>query len=120
STGDVEVDRAPRDGGGTIRGAARVTYELPWGFHAGARGPLAGPWEDVADASYLTLSRQGSFDLRMYGGELADANVPDWYPRYRGLNDVLIVSAGVEGREHERVRLGARLRFETAGVSEQE
>jgi hypothetical protein len=118
SPGDVQVTAAAVDGGGELTGRARVGYRLPWSLRAGARGPVfaGSDYELVAQLAYLTTSRQEVYDVRMFGGNLVDANVPERYPRHRGLEDVVVVETGIEGRDHRAVRLGARLRVETPGV----
>ncbi|RMH43715.1 MAG: hypothetical protein D6689_04255 [Deltaproteobacteria bacterium] len=114
--GRVDVDDAPRAGGGHVSGRARIIYRLPQTIGVGVRGPAFGGLEWVANARWLNTGRHRRWDVRLFGGDLAGADVPDWYPRYRGLRDVFAVEAGLEQPAGRRVRLGARLRAETAGV----
>jgi long-subunit fatty acid transport protein len=119
ANGTVRVTGAERDGGGDYQGRARVTYKLPQTVQAGVRGPLTEDWELVATARLHHAGRHEEWDLRMYGGNLEDAGVPEWYPRYRGLRSVVGLEAGVEAPERTNLRLGARLRFETGGIGEE-
>lgn len=130
-TGTVDVTGAPRDGGDTVTGEAEVIVKLPQTFSAGVRGRAFPGWEVNLEARYQNLSRHNQLDLRMFGGDLAGAGVPEWYPRYRGFNDVLKFEAGIEQqwsdsgsflrfRKRRDVRVGARLRFESAAVDAEE
>jgi hypothetical protein len=114
--GSVVMQAAPRDGGGTFRGDAAVTYRAPWQANLGGRAELPVGVDVVLGARWLGLGRQEQYDVRMYGGDLAAGGAPEWYPRYRGLSDVFVFEAGAEGQEQAPVRLGGRLRFETGAV----
>ena len=130
-TGTVDVTAAPRDGGGALSGEAEIIYNLPQTFALALRGLAFAGWELNLAARYQNLSRHNELDLRMFGGDLADARVPEWYPRYRGFNDVIQLEAGLEQlwsdrgkllrfRDQRDVRVGARLRFESAAVAPNE
>jgi len=116
--GTVDVTAAPRDGGGRHRGRARVGYALPQSVFVGARGPILAGYDLVLGARFHHTARQDTYDLRMFGGDLDGAGVPAWLPRYRGLRNVFGVEAGLEGHDYARLRVGARWRLETAGVTD--
>ncbi len=114
--GEVTVERAPRDGGGTLKGSAEVVYRLPQTFWLGLRGAVLPGFELVIAARYQNLSEQNRFDVRLFGGELVGTDIPEFYPRYRGLADTVAVDLGLEQTERAALRLGGRLRFESAGA----
>ena len=114
--GDVDVVRAPRDGAAQLSGEAVVNYNLPHTFHLGARGPIRPGYELVGEVRYQTFNSHNDFDLRMFGGDLDQAAVPEWYPRYRGGNRLFRLQAGIERQERGRLRFGARLGWENAAV----
>jgi hypothetical protein len=118
STGTVRVGGAPRDGGERYAGQSRVIYKLPQTLHIGARGPILEDYELVVAARLHHTGRHEQWDLRMFAGDLDRGDIPEQYPRYTGLKTVLGLEAGIEAPERERVRLGGRLRLETAGISE--
>ncbi len=94
--GDVTVTRAPRDGGDTLTGGVTVRFLHPDRLRAGVRGRIIGDLDVIGELRWENLSRFDSYDLRMYGLSLADAGVPEWYPRPRGLHDRVTLHAGVE------------------------
>jgi hypothetical protein len=117
--GTVTVTPAPRDGGDPRTGEAEVVFNLPQTVHVGVRGPLS--WipdhEIVADVRWQNLSRHTEYDVRMFGGDLSEGDIPPWYPRYRGFENVWRVQVGLERqRPVRRIRWGGRLRFETAAT----
>ncbi len=119
ATGTVKVDAAPRDGGERYAGQTRVIYKLPQTLHIGARGPLFDEYELILAARLHHTGRHEQWDLRMFGGDLERGDVPEQYPRYTGLKTVLGLEVGIEAPPHERLRLGGRLRLETAGIAEE-
>lgn len=117
--GTVRVTPAPRDGGEVRTGEAEVVFNLPQTVHVGVRGPLT--WirdhELVAGIRWQNMSRHTEYDVRMFGGDLAEADVPPWYPRFRGFDNVWRVQVGLERtRPTRRIRWGGRVRFETAAT----
>jgi hypothetical protein len=116
--GDAVIDGAPRDGGDRHRGLAEITYRMPYLVWLGGRGPLLPGYDLVASARWQNLSRHDVFDIRLYGGDLAAAGVPEWYPRYRGMRDVWQASIGLEGQEAGRTRYGGRVRVETGATTD--
>lgn len=114
--GSALVEGAERDGGELSRGRAEVTLRMPQSIWLGAKGPLFPGYNLVASARWQNLSRHQEIDIRMFGGDLAQAGVPEWYPRYRGLRDVWQLSAGIEGEQTGRLRVGGRLRLESGAT----
>lgn len=115
--GTVQVEEAPRDGGEFHRGRAQVRYRMPQSVWLGLRGPVLPGWDLVTSARWLNLSRHQQFEIRMFGGDLEEVGVPEWYPRYRGMRDVLQLSGGLEGQDVGRTRFGARARLETGATA---
>lgn len=115
--GDVTVDPAPRGALGQLTGEARLTFRLPQMAHLGARYELVPEaWYLLAGARWLDMSVHRQYDLRMSGPELRDAGVEEWVLRYRGFQDVYSLDVGVENPSGRRVRVGARLRYESSAV----
>lgn len=118
--GTVTMTEAPRDGGEEHTGFAEVGFEQPQFVRIGARGPLTPGLELVTSARWTNLSPHRVHDVRMFGVDLP-AEVPAWYPRYRGFDDAYMIEAGVEQRDSgERLRLGGRIAFETGTVDADE
>ena len=115
--GTVQVEESPRDGGEFHRGRAQVRYRMPQSVWLGVRGPVLPGWDLVTSARWLNLSRHQQLEIRMYGGDLEEIGVPDWYPRYRGMRDVLQLTGGLEGQDVGRTRFGGRVRLETGATS---
>ena len=115
-SGTTRMEEAPRDGGEAHRGRALITYRMPQSVWLGLRGPILPGYDLVTSARWQNLSRHQQLDIRMFGGDLADAAVPEWYPRYRGMQDVWQISGGLEGQDVGRLRVGGRLRLESAAV----
>ncbi len=115
-SGQVSAQLSPRDTGMPLSGQARVTYKLPQRWQLGARGPVLPDYDFVGTIAWYQLGRHESYDVRMFGGDLVDAGVPDVFPRFRGFNDVFALDAGLEGRTARPLRLGGRVRIETAAV----
>ncbi|MCA9677772.1 MAG: hypothetical protein KC464_22300, partial [Myxococcales bacterium] len=119
-TGTVDVTRAPRDGGDTISGEVTVKFLYPDRLRAGIRGRVTDNLEVVGEARWENLSRMSGYDLRLYGLELTDAGVPEWYVRPRGLHDRFVVQAGVEQVDlGQRVTLGGRLGVQRGVTSDE-
>ncbi len=115
--GDAKVEGAPRDGGGTYRGDAVINYNLPHTAHLGLRGPVLPDYDLVVNARFQSLDSHEDLDIRMFGGNLADGGVPEWYPRFRGFNWVLRFQAGLESLTSGTFRYGARLSWERGAVT---
>lgn len=115
--GDVAVDDAPRDGGARRSGEAEVNIQMPFSFHLGTSGPISDGLDVVAQIRWYNASAQRDFDIRMFGPALEAGQVPEWYPRFRGLRDTVQVTAGLERQKDLGFRWGARLIVNSGAVS---
>lgn len=116
--GDVTILRAPRDGGGILRGEARLIQRLPEVWRLGGRGPIAPSWELVGELRWRHLGRTDPLDLRVFGGALVGTEVPEWTLRPQGLRDAFTGELGVEPIDlGQRWRFGGRLGFDSGAVS---
>jgi hypothetical protein len=113
--GTLAVTRAPRDGGGLVIGAANVSVSYPASVDGEVRARLpadlvarvGGRWED--------LSRFKAYDVRGTGSALAQADLPEWTVRARGLHDSFAMWGGVEQIDTGDIaRFGGRIGFETS------
>lgn len=118
-TGEINVQRAPRDGGDRLRGDASVLVHYPASVDAEVRARLprgldlhvGGRWED--------LSRMRAFDVRSYTRQLTDAGVPEWMRRPRGMRDSFAVWAGLEQIDFGQPWLfGGRIGMQSAATNE--
>lgn len=114
--GSAVARLAPRDGTHSVRGDAEVTFRAPQSVWFGLRGPVMPGWDLVTSVRWQDMSRYNELDLRMRGGDLASAGVPEWYPRYRGLQDTVQGQVGLEMDPAARVRLGGRVRLESGAT----
>ncbi len=119
-TGTADVTLAPRDTSGTdeYTAEAEMAYKLPQTFSLGVRGPIFSGYELIGGLRWQNWSRQQQLDIRMFGEEVMD-NTPEWYPRYRGMRDVLLAEAGIEGIEGGPFRIGGRVRVERGATADQ-
>lgn len=115
--GEVEIERAPRDGGDVLRGESEIIIRLPDSVLLGVRGPLFPGYDLVAGVRWQNASRQDQLDIRTFGGDLTGTDVPEWYPRYRGFEDTIRIDGGLERQEDAVFRYGGRLRAETGAVN---
>lgn len=114
--GDVRISDAPRDGTIVRRGEAEVEFLPPQTFWLGGRGPVLPGWDAIMSVRYLDLSRMDRLDVYFFGGTTESGEVPEWYPRYLGFSDTVLVQAGLEQQPGGPVRLGGRLRVESGAV----
>ena len=119
--GKVNITPAPRDTRGpepreAVEANAEVVYRLPQTFALGVRGQIWRNYQLIAAVHWQTYSRHDEFDLRIFGPK-TDARTPEWYPRYRGMRDVLVLQGGLEGKAGGRARIGGRLRFESGATA---
>jgi len=123
-TGDMTVTRAPRDGGGTVKGNATVYVEEPVSVDFELRGRVAEKLDLHAGFRWEDLSRFTAYDVRGYGSTFPANNIPEWTERPRGFHDPFAVWAGVEQVEAGETgldggwRFGGRIGFETESVDE--
>lgn len=113
-----QLDAAPC-GDADVQVPAELVYELPQTLSVGLRGPAVGGFDGFAAFRWQNLSRHRRLDIRLQQAYEQSQDIPEWYPRYRGFDDVFVIEGGVEQREGGRVRVGARLRLESAAVPEQ-
>ena len=119
-TGTMDVTRAPRDGGATLRGGSTVYVSYPATVDVDLRARIyrdldlciGGRWED--------LSRMQAYDVRGYGDAFRGQSVPEWLLRPRGFHDAFAAWGGVEQTETVRTpgtfRFGGRIGFETSAL----
>jgi long-subunit fatty acid transport protein len=94
----------------------RITFRLPILFDVGARKRIFGSTDLVINGRFIGLSAHQAWDLRFFGNDLAQNQIPEWIQRFRGLSDVYRLELGLEGQPTDPVRLGARISFETSAV----
>jgi long-subunit fatty acid transport protein len=117
--GTVAVIEPKRDGGATLHGAATVYISQPASVDAELRTRVREDLELHVGGRWLNLSREAGWDVRMYGDLLSKAGVPEWTERPRGFHDTFALWGGVEQvYEGERLRLGARVGFETSAIDD--
>src|SRR5206468_889509 len=115
--GNVIVTRAPRAGGGLVRGGATVNLSEPASVDTELRSRLPAQLDLHVGLRWEDLSRFAAYDVRTYGTGLVAAGVPEWTERPRGYHDPIAMWAGVEQVDAgETWRFGARLGFETSAV----
>ena len=122
--GTMQVDRAPRDGGGTVTGGATVYLSNPASFDVELRSRLTPDIDLHAGARLEDLSRLERYDVRGYGSFFPAAGIPEWQPRQRGFQDVLepfpfsiATWAGIDQIERDfPLIFGGRIGFETSSL----
>lgn len=117
--GTMNIQQAPRDGGGPLSGGSVVYVSNPASVDGEFRTRLpylldlhvGGRWED--------LSRLSNYDVRSYGSAFPAANIPEWQPRTVGYHDAFAFWGGVEQVETgQPLRFGARIGFETSALAD--
>ncbi|MCX5740877.1 MAG: hypothetical protein NT062_00085 [Proteobacteria bacterium] len=121
-TGAATITKALRDGGDVLHSDATVYVSYPASIDVEARSRIFGSrgadLELHVGGRWTDSSRLYAYDVRVYGRELLDKNLPEWTMRPRGLHDTFALWGGVEQFDAgERVRFGARVGVESAGVS---
>ncbi len=115
--GIATVVAAPRDGGAVHSGEATVFDQLPQLVRMGSRSRTLPRWDLVGELRWRFLGRASVDDVRVYGGDLASADVPAIYPRPRGLRNAVALEVGLEEIDDgQLVRVGARLGVDTGVV----
>ncbi len=113
--GDMDVTRAPRDGGEVLEGGSTVYVSYPASVDVEVRARLprlldlhvGGRWED--------LSRFGAYDVRGHDSTFVPNGVPEWTLRPRGMHDSFALWGGVEQIDFgQQLRFGGRVGFETS------
>ncbi|MBV8755835.1 MAG: hypothetical protein JO257_01085, partial [Deltaproteobacteria bacterium] len=118
-TGTMTVQQAPRDGGQLLNGRSTVYLAQPSSFDAELRTRVRPDLDLHVGLRWEDLSRLSSYDVRVYGPELAVAGIPEWTERPRGFKDPLAMWAGVEQvdtKASDTFRFGGRIGFETSAV----
>jgi long-subunit fatty acid transport protein len=122
------VTLPPRDamGGGSVLNCPNmqssrcifgdISYRLPDVWIAGATWRLGPGLELTAMVRWLWLHVHDRIDVRLSGPGLDDHDIPQHVVLYRGFKDVWDARARISYWWHERVRVGAMLRFETSAV----
>ena len=124
-TGTMEVERAPRDGGGTVTGGATVYLSLPASLDMELRAKLTPAMDLHVGARLEDLSRMQAYDVRGYGSFFRGAGIPEWQVRPRGFGDAfgvfsLAAWAGVDQNWRDfPLVVGARAGFETSTVPDE-
>ncbi len=117
-TGDVEIVRAPRDGGGLVNGEAVVRQRLPEAWRLGLRGPVAPGWELAGELRWRRLGRTDQIDVRVLGSELIGTDLPEQIVRSQGLRDGFAADLGLEPVDvGQRWRFGGKLGIDRGVVA---
>jgi hypothetical protein len=119
-TGSMDVERAPRDGGGVLHGASTVFLSQPASADAEFRMRTQGALDLHVGLRWEDLSRLQSYDVRGYGSAFPSAGIPEWTERARGLHDPFSLWAGFEQSPKGQwwYRFGARLGIETSSLED--
>jgi hypothetical protein len=119
-TGTMEIERAPRDGGGTITGGGTVYLSQPASVDAELSAQLPADLELHVGLRWEDLSRLQMYDVRGYGSFFPGAGIPEWQPRARGFHDSFAMWAGVEQLERDFPLIaGGRIGFETSSLADE-
>lgn len=115
--GTMEVTRAPRDGGGLVRGRSTVYVSYPASIDGEIRARLPGELHLHVGGRWQDLSRMQAYDVRGFGSTFRANGIPEWVLRPRGYDDSIALWAGVEQIDRgEPLRVGARLGFVSSAV----
>jgi hypothetical protein len=118
--GEMNITKAPRDGGEHIRGDSTVYVSYPASVDGEVRARLLPDLELHVGGRWEDLSRMQAYDVRGYGSSFRGQNVPEWQLRARGMHDAVALWAGLEQidiGEHAGLwwlRLGGRVGLETS------
>ncbi|MBS1118861.1 MAG: hypothetical protein H6Q90_1089 [Deltaproteobacteria bacterium] len=119
--GEMNVTKAPRDGGEHIRGDSTVYVSYPASVDGEVRAHILPDLEVHVGGRWEDLSRMQAYDVRGYGSSFRGQNVPEWQLRARGMHDAFAIWAGLEqldiGERADRLwwlRFGGRLGLETS------
>lgn len=116
--GNVDVTRAPRDGGAEVRGGSTVVVQYPASVDAEVRARVEPRFDLHVGGRWEDLSRMQAYDVRLYNSTFAGYGIPEWTLRPRGFHDAFALWAGVERvRGLQPWRYGARLGFETGATA---
>jgi hypothetical protein len=116
--GEARITPAPYQNRAPFEAEAELIYRLPQTISAGIRGPVFPGYDMFAAVRWQNLSRQRLLDFRLIDPTIGGGGAPEWITRYRGFDDTMSVSAGIEQREGGWLRLGGRLMMESETTSE--
>lgn len=117
--GNVELTRAPRDGGESITGDATIYVSYPASVDAELRARIWPQLDLTVGGRWQDLSRMRGYDVRMNGRAIVGTTVPEWTERPRGYRDSVALWGGLEQVDRgKRWRFGGRLGFETAAIAD--
>jgi hypothetical protein len=115
--GNVEITRAPRDGGGKLPGDAIVDVSYPASVDAEVTAQLPAFLELHVGGRWEDLSRMSAYDTRVTGSQIVPNGIPEWQLRTRGMHDAFAVWGGVEQVDYgQNFRFGARVGIETSST----
>lgn len=97
-------------------GFAEVQLDLPQVFYIGLRAPVMRDYDLLLDARWQHFSTHKDLDIRIFGPEIQNANVPEVLTRHRGFRNVWRLSVGLERLPTNRLRFGGRFRVENGTV----
>lgn len=118
-TGTMEVERAPRDGGGFVSGGSTVYLSQPASIDAEVRARLSPSMDLHVGGRWEDLSRLQDYDVRGYGSVFPRDNIPEIQIRARGFHDSFAAWAGIDQVEREfPLIVGGRIGFETASLDD--
>jgi hypothetical protein len=122
--GTMTVERAPRDGGETVRGGASVYLAQPASVDAELRAGLPADLELHVGVRWEHLRRMQAYDVRGFGSFFPGAGIPEWQLRPRGFHESVFRTfaawAGVEqNRRDFPLNLGARVGFEMGSLPDE-
>lgn len=115
--GEARITPAPYQGRDPFEADAELIYRLPQTIGAGIRGPVFTGYDIFAAVRWQNLSRHRLLDFRLIDPTIGGGGAPEWITRYRGFDDIMTVSAGIEQRESGRLKLGGRLIAESETTS---
>jgi hypothetical protein len=119
-TGKMTIQRAPRDGGGSVKGGSTVYLQQPASVDAELRARLPQELDLHIGFRWEDLSRMRNYDVRSYGSTFPGAGIPEIMPRQRGFDDTFALWGGVDQVDAGQfVRFGGRIGFETAAVPDE-
>jgi hypothetical protein len=116
--GNVEITRAPRDGGAKLPGDAIVDVSYPASVDAEVTAQLPQLFELHIGGRWEDLSRMQAYDTRVTGSQIVPNGIPEWQLRARGMHDSFAAWGGVDQVDYGQVtRFGGRIGFETSAVA---
>jgi long-subunit fatty acid transport protein len=113
--GTMAVTRAPREGGGVVRGGSTVYVSYPASVDGELRTRIHPRFELHVGGRWEDLSRMQAYDVRGYGSAFRGEDIPEWTLRPRGFRDAFALWGGIQQVDvGERWTLGGRIGLETS------